>query len=139
MAFLRKKKGSPNWFGVFKDGRFNVEKSMKTHNKHEALRRLARWSVGLEKSFYKRERKIKFSELADKWIATQETPDKKERTLFSYKEKLRVHIKPFFGDRPVNAIKPEDIERFKVEMAKKVITKSKIKREMVNGKEVKVS
>lgn len=118
LGYLRKR--GKFWHGTVCEGAKRVERSLQTSNLHEAKKRLAEWISERQRGLYKDIRKIKFSELAEKWVENQKTPDKKTRTVHSYEERLRVDLLPFFGNFVVNEIKPEHIEEFKVKRSKEV-------------------
>lgn len=120
MGHLRRKKGSPFWFAVWRAGRQVVNRSTKETNKHKAQTKAARWWAEAEKSFHKKIGKITFKELADRWFESQK-PNLKIQTTNSYQEVLN-RVLPYFKDRIVRDIRPEHIERFKTEEVNKKLS-----------------
>ena len=45
-------------------------------------------------------------------LAHLETLGRKRSTLMGYESGLRVHVEPFFGDRPVHSVEPAEVEAF---------------------------
>lgn len=78
---------------------------------------MGRWAAEVEKSFHKNVGKITFGELAAQWLESQK-PNLKKQTAFSYQEALN-RVSPFFDHRIVRDIRPEHIERFKIELLKR--------------------
>jgi Phage integrase, N-terminal SAM-like domain len=55
-------------------------------------------------------RKRTFDAWADEWLATR--THLKPKTMLSYETLLRVHVRPYFGPRPVTPIDHADVLRF---------------------------
>lgn len=62
-----------------------------------------------------------FNESWEKWIAIKEGQDRSPSTIANYKYLARVHLLPFFGEKPMDQITPDDIQLF----FNSVINKSK--------------
>jgi integrase len=50
-----------------------------------------------------------------RWLAHLEAIGRRRSTLMDYESAVRVHLVPFFGERPIAKITPDDIERFMAE------------------------
>lgn len=98
--------------------------ALKTDNRHEAERMRRSRLREIEKNFMRDIKKSMFRELADKWSAYLETSGLKERTVENYKQRLRVHILPYFGGMMIQDITPDVIEDFKVKWCKEVKAKT---------------
>lgn len=53
-----------------------------------------------------------FSSCADDWMKIKEGQLKSPSTIADYKRILRIHLKPFFGNKAINEITPDDIQMF---------------------------
>ena len=50
-----------------------------------------------------------------RWLAHLEAIGRRRSTVMDYESAVRVHLVPFFGERPIAKITPDDIERFMAE------------------------
>lgn len=55
---------------------------------------------------------LTIAEVADRYRATAERKGRKRSTLQDLETQARVHIAPFFGEKPVGKITPEDVQDF---------------------------
>jgi integrase len=60
-------------------------------------------------------RKSTFSQYVEHWLKTH-TVDLKASTVACYKSSVRAHLIPAFGNRPLTAITPGDINRFRADL-----------------------
>jgi hypothetical protein len=60
---------------------------------------------------------VSFSEAADAWIkelrAEVRAGTRKERTVIDYEPVVERYLKPYFGNKPIDAIKPSDIAQYR--------------------------
>ena len=55
---------------------------------------------------------VPIEEAGRRWVAHLQLMGRKKSTLMDYESTIRVHLAPFFGDMPLNAMQPRDVERF---------------------------
>ena len=53
-----------------------------------------------------------FAESWEKWIQIKEGQKKSPSTIANYKYLAKVHLVPFFGEKPIDQITPDDIQLF---------------------------
>jgi hypothetical protein len=69
----------------------------------------------------RRRGRLAFSRWADEWWELYSTdPDRSPNTLAITESRLRLHVRPWFGDRPIERIGPADIRRWQRDLAAKV-------------------
>jgi hypothetical protein len=66
----------------------------------------------------RRSRRLSFSQWADDWWEVWAAdPDRSPTTLAATENRLRRHVRPWFGDRPIERIGPADIRRWQAQLA----------------------
>lgn len=55
---------------------------------------------------------VDMSEAGRRWLSHLKLMGRKRSTLMDYESAIRIHLVPFFGDTPLSAIRPRDIEAF---------------------------
>ena len=69
----------------------------------------------------RRRGRLPFSRWADEWWELYSTdPDRSPNTLAITESRLRLHVRPWFGDRPIERIGPADVRRWQRDLAAKV-------------------
>jgi integrase len=69
----------------------------------------------------RRRGRLPFSRWADEWWELYSTdPDSSPNTLAITESRLRLHVRPWFGERPIECIGPADIRRWQRDLAAKV-------------------
>ena len=69
----------------------------------------------------RRRGRLPFSRWADEWWELYSTdPDRSPNTLAITESRLRLHVRPWFGERPIERIGPADIRRWQRDLAAKV-------------------
>ena len=69
----------------------------------------------------RRRGRLPFSRWADEWWELYSTdPDRSPNTLAITESRLRLHVRPWFGDRPIEHIGPADVRRWQRDLAAKV-------------------
>jgi len=69
----------------------------------------------------RRRGRLAFSRWADEWWELYSTdPDRSPNTLAITESRLRLHVRPWFGDRPIEHIGPADVRRWQRDLAAKV-------------------
>ena len=65
--------------------------------------------------------RLPFSGWADEWWEVWSAdPDRSPTTLASTESRLRLHVRPWFGDRPIEQISPADVRRWQAQLAASV-------------------
>ena len=62
---------------------------------------------------YREQKSIPFSKYTDKWLEEKKC-DVKHTTYRFYRDILRLHLKPYFRERPIHQIRTDDIRGYKV-------------------------
>lgn len=78
---------------------------------------------------------ITFREFAAKWLDAK-APDVRPKTLRGYEEHLRLRIVPYFGDRKLKSITPEDVEGLKTAISMEKVSPATVVRYLVVAKMV---
>src|SRR5215207_3248022 len=66
----------------------------------------------------RRQGRLSFDRWADEWWAVWAAdPDRSPTTLAATENRLRRHVRPWFGDRPIERIGPADIRRWQAQLA----------------------
>jgi hypothetical protein len=66
----------------------------------------------------RRSGRYSFSQWADDWWEVWAAdPDRSPTTLAATENRLRRHVRPWFGDRPIERIGPADIRRWQAQLA----------------------
>jgi integrase len=69
----------------------------------------------------RRRGRLPFSQWADEWWELYSTdPDRSPNTLAVTESRLRLHVRPWFGDRPIERIGPAEVRRWQRDLAAKV-------------------
>jgi integrase len=69
----------------------------------------------------RRRGRLPFSRWADEWWELYSTdPDRSPNTLAITESRLRLHVRPWFGDRPIEHIGPADVRRWQRDLAARV-------------------
>jgi integrase len=69
----------------------------------------------------RRRGRLPFGRWADEWWELYSTdPDRSPNTLAITESRLRLHVRPWFGDRPIELIGPADVRRWQRDLAAKV-------------------
>jgi hypothetical protein len=69
----------------------------------------------------RRSGRLSFSQWADAWWEVWAAdPDRSPTTLAATENRLRRHVRPWFGDRPIEQISPADIRRWQGQLASMV-------------------
>ena len=93
-------------------------------NKKDAERRLAEIISQVHNGTYYKPAEIIFKEFVEKWIATKEPPKIKERTFYTYKATIRLHLNPYLGRIALTRITKETIEEMIVALQRKIKPKT---------------
>ena len=91
--------------------------------KDEALDLVAEKRLEMSRSTWqgRRRGRLPFSQLADEWWAVWSTdPSRSPTTLAATEIRLRRHVRPFFGDRPIEAIRPMLIRQWQNQLPGKL-------------------
>jgi integrase len=64
--------------------------------------------------------RLPFSAWATEWWDTWATDDPSPNTLASAESWLRLHVRPWFADRPIDKITPADVRRWQAQLAREV-------------------
>ncbi|HYT27196.1 MAG TPA: site-specific integrase, partial [Actinomycetota bacterium] len=68
----------------------------------------------------RRRGRLPFSTWADEWWADWSAdPDRSPNTLATTESRLRLHVRPWFGDRPIEKIGPAEVRRWQTQLAAK--------------------
>ena len=74
-----------------------------------------------------------FTECWEKWIQIKEGQEKSPSTIANYRLMAKLHILPFFGEKPIDQINPDDIQLFFNTMMKNSKSVSQQCRAVLNG------
>jgi integrase len=64
--------------------------------------------------------RLPFSQWADEWWEMWAADDPSPTTLAATESWLRLHVRPWFADRPIDKIAPGDVRRWQAQLARKV-------------------
>jgi integrase len=90
--------------------------------KDEAVAKAAEQRVALTRAgWHGRKRgRLPFSTWAAEWWETWTAEDRSPNTLAGAESRLRLHVRPWFGDRPIERIGPADVRRWQAHLAGRV-------------------
>jgi hypothetical protein len=74
-----------------------------------------------------RDRRLILEEAGDRLIQHLEAIGRKPSTLVAYRSALRVHLVPYFGDGPFDAVTPKDVEGFMSAMRRQRLSSKSIR------------
>jgi integrase len=111
-------RGRESWYGQWRvDGRL-VKKRLgpkRTDNREGLTKSAAERELRSLIEHSEREPRldaVTMEEAARRWISHLQLMGRKRSTLMDYESTVRIHLVPFFGDTPLSAIRPRDVERF---------------------------
>jgi integrase len=73
------------------------------------------------------DRRLTLEEAGSRFIQHLEAVGRKPSTLVAYRSALRVHLVPYFGDGPFDAVSPEDVEGFMSAMRRQGLSSKSIR------------
>jgi integrase len=90
--------------------------------KDEAVARAAEKRVALTRAgWHGRKRgRLPFATWAAEWWETWAADDRSPNTLAGAESRLRLHVRPWFGDRPIERIGPAEVRRWQAQLAGRV-------------------
>jgi integrase len=90
--------------------------------KDEAVAKAAEQRVALTRAgWHGRKRgRLPFSTWADEWWEAWAADDRSPNTLAGAESRLRLHVRPWFGDRPIERIGPADVRRWQAHLTRTV-------------------
>lgn len=101
--------------------RVNGKPTSKTvgRNKKDAERRLAELQNQLNQGTYQPQKPITFDVFSQQWLKEYAQPKVKLTTMRSYKNMIRVHLKPVFEHKQIGAMTTQDIYVFRAKLLEK--------------------
>src|SRR6266545_1742235 len=90
--------------------------------KDEAVAKAAEKRVALTRAgWHGRKRgRLPFATWAAEWWETWAADDRSPNTLAGAESRLRLHVRPWFGDRPIERIGPAEVRRWQAQLASRV-------------------
>src|SRR4051794_30488170 len=92
----------------------------------QAERELRR-PIESEVPHHPRDRRLTLEEAGYRFIQHLEAVGRTPSTLVAYRSALRVHLVPYFGDGPFDAVSPEDVEGFMSAMRRQGLSSKSIR------------
>jgi len=96
---------------VYQDGK-RQKWSTVSRSKKEAEKKLAFVMAEIHQGIYKELKTDCFRNFSENWLSTVVEPNVKPRTFRSYRDILKLHLNPVFGDHYLQQINQEGIQKF---------------------------
>jgi hypothetical protein len=101
---------------------FGAQGATTVATKDEAVAKAAEQRVPLTRAGWpgRKRGRLPFSTWADEWWATWAGDDRSPNTLAAAESRLRLHVRPWFDDRPIERIGPAEVRRWQAQLASRV-------------------